>query len=303
MKIKIEENPYSTLYFDITYRCNLNCKICYNHKLMKDNNHDMHPSYFREVLSRLPKRKYLLRLLGGEPTLHPKLNEFIEIANDFGHTITIGTNGNLFANDKFMEKVKSWKNPELARKNKIYNGSDYPFTVFFDISGGTKHARFYKKLNNKKQFELRIKGVENCLDSKIVCGVTGIIIRDFNEEIIPDLLEYVSKRDFLMGLHFRTMGKSGRWFNRKPYSLEELKELVNTYLKQDIDEYPKLHGYDPPLGSKCRNCCNRILVPEIKSGLSLIEFGTERTSKCWQRGYVNDDFTVSSFFGRIREKG
>jgi len=302
MKIRIEDNPYSTLYFDITYRCNMNCKICYNHKIMQNNNYDMSPEYFREVLERLPKKRYLIRLLGGEPTIHPNLFEFIKIANEFKHFVSIGTNGVRFANKDFIEEVKTWKNPEIAHKNNVYVG-EYPFALFFDLSGGTTTDKFYDKLSDKKHLELKLKGIQNCIDIGIhTLGVTGIVVRDYNEDIIPDLISFCSERSSMHGLHFRTMAKSGQWMDREPYTVQELKKLVKKSLP-NWDKYPKLRGYSAPEGKQCFDCCNRVYAAEIKTRVDLIEFGSKRAAKCWQRGYINDDFTVSSFFGRIRSEG
>ena len=310
MKYKIEDNPFSNLFFDITYKCNLKCHICFNSERMKrkqqDGTIDMPVEYFREVFERLPKvnKRHTCRLVGGEPTLHPKLNEFIEIVNEFGHNCTIGTNGVKFAEDDYIKQVETWKNPEVAAKNKIYRFGDYPFIPFFDLSGGTKNNELYQKIHNRDFLEMRLRAIDNCISIGMnTIGICAIIIRGVNEEVIPHLLEYADNHPEIPAIHFRTMSDRGTWLNNKPYTLEEIKDLLKQHIP-NLDDKPKISGFEPDInkGQKCYGCCDRIIYkPSI--GLNLVEFGSKRSAKCWKRGYVSDsDFTITTFFERIRNE-
>lgn len=298
----ISKSTFSTLYFDITYKCNMHCNICYNSNLL-EKVPDMSVEYFRKVFEMLPKseRPIVVRFLGGEPTLHPDLHKLIQIVNEFGHTVTVGTNGLRFAEQDFINEVESWKEPGIAKHNWMYKGGDYPFCVFFDMSGGTRHSRFYKELSSEKNYEPKIKGLENCRKIGIrSLGATAIIMRDFNEEVIPDLIEYAIENN-LAAVHFRTMGREGKWLDTEPYTLEELKGIVRQHLP-DLDEYPRLRGYEPPEGKQCFDCCYRF-TPRKGMSIHLLEFDSDNALGCWKRGYVNNDFTVIPFFERIRKFG
>lgn len=307
MIYKLEDNPFNNIFIDITYRCDLiNCKICYNNKRMKNNitSPDMSVEYFTEIFERLPKREkpYTIRLLGGEPTLHPKLNEFIQIANKYGNNVTIGTNGKKLAQDDFIKEVETWKNPELASKNKIYRNGDYPFIPFFDLSGGIKNDELYKEIHNIDLLDTRLQAFNNCVDIGMnTIGVCAIIIRGVNEEVIPQLINFASKHKEIPAIHFRTMMQVGAYLNTKPYSLQELKKLVEYYVPE-LNNKPQIKGFDPPPGEECNDCCYRfVLNPGL--GINLVEWGSERTTKCWFRGYVSDnDFTIQHMFERLKKE-
>lgn len=80
------------VFFYITYRCNLSCLHCY---LGQSKNMDMDVSAFERMLRELVKLgASKITLLGGEPTLHPSLPQFIKIAHDLGvKYIRLDTNG------------------------------------------------------------------------------------------------------------------------------------------------------------------------------------------------------------------
>lgn len=74
----VAKNPFETLYVDLTYKCNMACQYCYNPVRELP---DLDLEYFRQVSQQLP-RTTLLRLLGGEPTLHPQFFEFLQVARE-----------------------------------------------------------------------------------------------------------------------------------------------------------------------------------------------------------------------------
>jgi MoaA/NifB/PqqE/SkfB family radical SAM enzyme len=86
------------VFFHILTQCNLNCRHCYI-------NPGQHGSEilsletvarWLELFAETPQKANLI-LLGGEPTLHPRLAEIIRAARGIGYqSITLDTNGYLF---------------------------------------------------------------------------------------------------------------------------------------------------------------------------------------------------------------
>lgn len=81
----------------ITSACNLDCPICYVHNKNDDAFH-MREEDFERVLEHLVRdhggELDILNLTGGEPTLHPRLLDFLEKARAAGvHRITVCSNG------------------------------------------------------------------------------------------------------------------------------------------------------------------------------------------------------------------
>ncbi len=81
----------------ITYRCNKNCSYCYAKGLAKEYG-DMSIDDYKKAILWLKNNKInAFNFLGGEPTIHPKLTEMIDIADKEGIKFNIFTNG-LFEN-------------------------------------------------------------------------------------------------------------------------------------------------------------------------------------------------------------
>lgn len=99
--MKWVSNVYKKVYVEITNACNLSCDFCI---LNKRPIHYMTETEFKVILSKLKGyTNYLYFHILGEPCLHPKINEFINLASkDF--KINITTNGYL------IDKIQNNKN-------------------------------------------------------------------------------------------------------------------------------------------------------------------------------------------------
>ena len=82
----------------ITNRCCANCDFCFaaesRTRLLQDGHTDMSEAEFRSCLDRvLASGIRELRLLGGEPTPHPKFADFVRLGIEAGCAITVFSNG------------------------------------------------------------------------------------------------------------------------------------------------------------------------------------------------------------------
>ncbi len=84
---------YSRVYVEITNICNKSCSFCPSHTRALGR---MSEEQFKTVTDKLlGKTQYLYYHLMGEPTTHPLLPRFIEIANSKGYKSAVTTNGTL----------------------------------------------------------------------------------------------------------------------------------------------------------------------------------------------------------------
>jgi molybdenum cofactor biosynthesis enzyme MoaA len=93
-------NSFMLVHVIINYKCNFNCKYCY---AKKQNQHfeDMSLEDYRKLLSWFRKqniKRFLL--IGGEPTIHPNIKEFISLALKNKFEICLCTNA-LFEKEMF----------------------------------------------------------------------------------------------------------------------------------------------------------------------------------------------------------
>lgn len=92
---------YKKIYVEITNACNLSCDFCIkNQRKLKFMSEDE----FKIILEKIKNHtEYLYFHVLGEPLMHPKINEFINLAS-LSYKVNITTNGYL------IEKLKNNKN-------------------------------------------------------------------------------------------------------------------------------------------------------------------------------------------------
>jgi molybdenum cofactor biosynthesis enzyme MoaA len=285
--VPYDQNPYPSILVDITARCNMLCNFCYYTDRTVP---DMSPVQFEKFCRSLPE-PVLIKLAGGEPTLHPKLPEFIRISSAYSHRIYICSNGMRYNDPAFMETLRP------LQKNHI------PFGLGLSMDGGTKHAEAYRLITGKDCLKDKL----DAFKALIAYGhnrvsLTAIIIRGFNEDVIPQLIELAKQHPRTVGyLHFRNAGRFGAFVETEPYSIEELKEITARYFTPK-EFAPACIGevHCPP--ETGRTCCFRFR-PTRRLQISLIEFASERSAQCPKRGRVIlGDERVYPLFHSIRNE-
>ena len=185
---------YKKVYIEITNNCNLNCDFCIKntrpHKYMSIGE-------FKKILSKLNGyTKYLYFHILGEPLLHPKINEFIDIASK-NYKINITTNGYLIKNiinnkyirqlnislHSYNEKYKISLNDYM---NNIFNTIDilhkYTYISLRLLTKSKYSESILEMINKKYKTNLKINTLKNNIT------ITQNIFISINKEFIwPDL--------------------------------------------------------------------------------------------------------------------
>lgn len=185
---------YKKVYVEITNNCNLKCDFCIKNSRA---NKFMNLDDFNIVLKKLNSyTKYLYFHVLGEPLLHPKINEFIDIgSNKFNINIT--TNGYLIDRIKDNKNIRQL-NISLHSYDEKYGVSldDYMNNIFDVVDVLKKYTyisyRFWLKsrytdrildmINKKYNVNLSVGNIKNnsTIDKNIFISI--------NEEFIwPDL--------------------------------------------------------------------------------------------------------------------
>lgn len=157
------------LEYYITINCNLNCVACSTFSpLVKGKNTFVDLEYIKQDFSKMYQitengnRIWRLSLMGGEPLMHPEIEEIIKYFGDLGIKMRLVTNGILIPSmkDIFFEylnkydvelKVSTYK---VVKYDKIFNklkDFDVKYGIF-TLNGGFGH----QYLHNEK------KGVTDC---------------------------------------------------------------------------------------------------------------------------------------------
>ena len=84
---------FKKIYIEITNICNLSCNFC---PKTKRNLTMMEPEAFQYILKEVkPYTDYIYLHLMGEPTLHPRLEDYLKLSYEAGLTVNLTTNGTL----------------------------------------------------------------------------------------------------------------------------------------------------------------------------------------------------------------
>ena len=114
---------FKKFYIEITNVCNLACNFCPQTRRQSE---FMEIETFSKILDQIkPHTDYIYFHVKGEPLLHPKIDEFLDLSYEKGFQVNITTNGTLInkMKDKLMMK------PALRQVNfslhSLYGNKDY----------------------------------------------------------------------------------------------------------------------------------------------------------------------------------
>lgn len=146
---------FKKAYIEITNNCNLNCSFCPKTKREKK---FMTENEFKEVIEKIkPYVNFLYLHLMGEPLMHPKLKELLDISYENKMKINITTNGTLLKNkidilkeSKALRKISISLHSFEANENENFN--EYIDGVIYSV----------KELNaNDKEVVLKLWNIDS----------------------------------------------------------------------------------------------------------------------------------------------
>lgn len=154
-------DKYKKVYIEITNSCNLNCSFC---SPVKKEKRFMTEEEFEHVLEEVSKVTKVIYLhVKGEPLLHPKIIDFLKLAEKYNLKVNLTTNGTLFP--KLVEKLKDCKalhkiNFSLHCEQNIPNYEEEIFKNVQKLSPDTVIIYRLWTLQNNKLDEKSTKTVE-----------------------------------------------------------------------------------------------------------------------------------------------
>lgn len=222
------------LFLYITEKCNLRYKHCYLGSEKIDRGREMSLSQIDSILGyfKATSGHDKLYIIGGEPTLHPKLDEIIDMGNKKGYSITISTNG-LF--DKELFNILT--SERISSLNISLDSSE---PAQFGEIRSTSKEKFHKVIANIK------RSVEKGLQVRVMYTVSNI-----NSENALDMINFLEEIG-VRTLSYHNLGMTGNATNfLKPLSPREWIKFCNK-----IENHPptkKMAVYYPPTFVKKEN--------------------------------------------------
>lgn len=171
---------YETIYpffvsFEITKKCPLKCKHCFNESGLKKQD-ELTSKQIIEILYKLKRiGVQKIMLTGGEPLSKPGFSEILKVATQLFIGVSIGTNG-YYINEKFVNKI-----------------SEYSRNMVFQISVDGLETNHDNIRGTKGSFKKAIKAIELLSDANINVIVANTLNK-FNFEDIENVTKLVKNK-------------------------------------------------------------------------------------------------------------
>lgn len=206
---------------EITNHCNLECPICI---VQNRHNYSMTKEEFGRILDGLVEKEGFIEtinLSGGEPTMHPQLLEFLDmaLAKKEISRVSISTNGLRCASDyQFCE--------EMAKRG-VYislqlDALSNPALRVLRGAGDQRSAR------EKALANLEKAGVRTTIVSTVAKGV--------NDDKIGECIDLLYEKDFILSLTFQPAAYTGyggaHFAPHNPMNVVTIPDIVNGAVEQ-----------------------------------------------------------------------
>ncbi len=186
---------------EITYRCNMNCSICFADANTEHFDPDLEQIRSMYAAALKSNRFCSVQLSGGEPTVREDLPEIIRLGKEMGIVhLQVNTNGVRIAEDyAFLERMKE------AGLDLIY--------LQFD---GTDDA-IYRRIRNRDLLQTKLRAIENCEKAGIGVLLVPVVIPGVNLDRLGEIVAFAKSRiPTVKGVHFQPVSYFGRYPGRTP---------------------------------------------------------------------------------------
>jgi len=213
-----------------TLKCNMNCSICAIEET-RSKIEKPEPSC-SEVEDFIKKCKVPFFILsGGEPTCRGDLNNIIRILKRYNKAVTINTNGLKLIDISYLNELKK---SGLDRVNLQFDGFK---------------RDTYRIFRSTDLLDRKLKVLENLktLNMPTVLNVT--IVRNINEKIVAQLIDYAAKNNFINAITLFTIchiGGARDWSLDNYIMPDELIDIIeektnHKITRKNIFLFQKLH--------------------------------------------------------------
>lgn len=200
---------------EITNACNLDCPLCF-----ADSGTHLNQSGYmltREQLDFMLDRLIayegtpeVIQFSGGEPTLHPLLPEFIEMARAKGIAqVMVNTNGLRIANDDRFLKRLAEVHPH----------------IYLQFDGFEENT--YRAIRGRPDLlEVKMRALERCQQAGLRVVLVGTIERGVNDHEVGRIVEFGLRHPAVYGISFQCAFHAGRYPKADPLQRVTIPDVV-----------------------------------------------------------------------------
>ena len=219
----------NSIYFYITEGCNLRCQHCWINPPYEKNNKAGDFPYvglklFKDIVNQGKKLgAYSVKLTGGEPLIHPEIEEILDFIKEEGLGLTVETNGTVCT-------------PEIAKK--IKQCRNCLASVSLDAAEAKEHE-FVRGV--KGSFEKALSGFRNLVKAGIKTQLIMAVIRR-NRDQMEELVR-LAEKEGADSVKFTFVSSTGRDKNTLNDEMLTLEEIIETGKWINDELIPKSNIY------------------------------------------------------------
>ena len=190
-----------TSILEITYRCNMQCKICFADANAEcfDPDREQIRRMFKTALD--ANRYCSVQLSGGEPTVRDDLPELVRMAKEMGVIhLQVNSNGIRIAQDiDYLRQLKE-------------AGLDLIYLQFDGVDD-----EIYRTIRGRDMMDIKLKAIENCEKLGVGVLLVPVVIPGVNLHRLGEIVAFAKKHiPTVKGIHFQPVSYFGRYPGQTP---------------------------------------------------------------------------------------
>jgi radical SAM protein with 4Fe4S-binding SPASM domain len=234
-----------SVQFEITEKCNLQCKFCYNSQ------QPVVCTNYREIIQRLVDENVMgIIITGGEPTLHPDFMKIVELCSLSFVKVQVQTNGIFLT----KEIAKDLERLGIHSVNVSLHGSEFTNDRLTGVSGSYRAA---------------LAGIKNMLSTNVLLATNFVLTSE-------NIFELPSHVDFMydLGVKSFTLTRfTPTGIGRGSVFLEPSKKDLLNALEYANNKYTE----DDTLSFLLANSIPRCVLPShLKNHCNYCHYGSSR---------------------------
>lgn len=218
--------------------CNLSCPLCFadaNSHLTNDGFklNAQQVEYMIDRFIAAEGKPEVLQFSGGEPTLHPDIIKFIDMAKQKGiEHVMLNTNGIRIAHDdKLLKKL-----------------ADLKVTIYLQFDGFEENT--YKQLRGRSDLaDIKIQALERLSEANLMVVLVPAIEHGVNQHEIGAIVEFGIGHPAVFGVNFQPAFHAQRHIPTDPMTRITIPDILK-YLEEQTDGLFQLSDFIPV------PCCN-----------------------------------------------
>lgn len=190
-----------TSILEITYRCNMNCNICFADANTEHFDPDLDQIRRMYAAALKSNRFCSVQLSGGEPTVREDLPDMIRMGKEMGIIhLQVNTNGIRISEDyDYLLRMKE-------------AGLDLIYLQFDGVDDS-----IYRTIRNRDMLETKIRAIENCAKAGIGVLLVPVVIPWVNLDHLGKIVDFAKAYiPTVKGIHFQPVSYFGRYPDRTP---------------------------------------------------------------------------------------